>query len=497
MRAAVAAGVTGSLMAALALSYVVLPGSVVPQTRFGDPGAAAGTTDAPAGVVVVPAAEATQPLRQPAGAVSAVLAPGGGEKRALARAEARARSELAPRLKQDRKRAKKSLDTVSAAYLPAAVSLVRSSGPREPQSRTARATVAGTTVDVAVGTTTERDDRARTVAVVESPGREGAPALRSVESLEGVPCPDGDGVLDFRVSVEVGVEATRGTATRSLTEAHVRAQVDDAGGLHSATADLATRQDGVDAAGTVAFDDGSALGEVVAVGDLPADSAPRRTAERGLAAARALAAGALAAAEELWAGGGCLAVRADLPDVVAEGSEIELDPVVVSLVDGEEVDAPVEVAVDGPGRVEEIGAGAFVFTAGSERGSVSAIVVTSTSARGVVEHRFEIATPSPDLRVAATFKNVRVRGTKCAGPIGRWQWDILSGGGSAVGSLAFRLSSDLDGTYAGQRTFSSSAGSITVTEAGSVRYLPGRGALVLADREGGRWDLPVERGAFC
>ena len=187
-------------------------------------------------------------------------------------------------------------------------------------------------------------------------------------------------------------------------------------------------------------------------------------------AARALAAGALAAARERWTTGGCVAVRASLPEEVEEGSSTAFVPEATSLLDGEQVDGRVNVDVEGPGQVREDGDG-FVFTAGREPGRTTTLRLRFVSARGVAVTTLEVDTPSPDLRVDAPYKTVRVRGVKCDGPEGRWKLELTSSGGSSVGDLSFRLDQRLQGRFSGSRRFASPAGTITVSEGGTASYL--------------------------
>ena len=491
-----AVGVTGSLVAALALSYAVFPGSVVPRSAQQGLGTAAAERG-PSTAVVVPAARMGDPLRQRTGAMASVVVTG-KDRRALTRAETAARGELVSAVlaKGNRPPA----DTVTAAFLTAGIALVRSSATEKGKDGAARtsATAAGRTVDVGIGSTTAAG-RIRTVALVESGAGPQGPSLRSVESLDGLPCPDEDGRIDLAVRVEVDVTARRGEAPVStVAAAEVLAEVDAGAELTGAQALLSTSTTagggGDDVTGEVDLSTSGPLGEVVAT-DPPAEGPARRRAEEGLAAARALAVGALAAAQERWSTGGCVAVRASLPDEVEEGSTTGFAPKIVSRLGGERVEAEIVVEVDGPGTVREDGDG-LVFVAGGERGRTSTVRVRAVSRRGVAQTTLEVATPSPDLRVDAAYKSVRLRGVKCAGPTGRWEMDLVGAGGS-VGGLSFRLDDSLLGGYSGSRRFSSLAGTITVSEGGVVRYLADRRLLVLSDREGGQIEVPVEIGAYC
>lgn len=489
--------VTGSLVAALALSYAVFPGSVLPAPAQRAATGAVVATPA-AAEVAVPAAEIGNPLRLPTGSV-ARTAVHGKERRPLVRAEVAARGELADAPGPPRGK-KQPVDEVTAAYVTAGVSLVRTSLSEsgKPGSTRSRATVAGRTVDVAVGSTTE-EERVRTVAMVESDRARGEVTLRSTETLDGLPCPDTDGQVEIDVRVEVEVAGDPGEdGVTSVAAAAVRAEVDDQAELTAAAAALTastTAGSGADVEGVVELDGSGSLAAVVAE-DLPVDGAERARAEEGLAAARALAVGALAAARERWAGGGCLSVTAELPDEVEQGSTTPFTPEVSSLLDTSPVDAEVSVEVDGPGQVQEQGPG-FVFVAGPEPGRDTVLRIRAVSRRGIAETRLRVATPSPDLRVTGEYKSAVVQGVKCAGPTGRWELQLVGSAGSSAGELAFRLDESMVGSYSGSRTFGSLAGTITVSEGGVAQYRPAAGRLLLADREGGQAQLAVEQGAFC
>lgn len=502
VRADVAIGVTGSLFAALLLSYAVLPGSVVPQ-RAEKALAGTGTSSPTGRIVLVEADRVRAPLSGLPGSVAAPVLdrlPGPRPLRAVARAETRARADLVPTAGGGRRTGE------GDALLAAGVALVRLSAPAGRSASESRSTgvAPGAAFDVAVGSRVV-DGSTRTVSVVD--GRAGRPPvqLRSVETLEGSPCPDAKGVVRMTMAVEVTAGPARGDGPEagSTFTAALEAEVDAEAEVSSAVASLTTVSSSgeagagpVSAAGAVELDGTGSMGPVTADAPLALEGMELERVVEGLRGARALAAGALVAARDRWRSSGCLTLVEDVPDVVEPGSITPLATTVESLVDGRKVDAELSYQVDGPGKVVEKD-GDLAFVAGRELGRRTTVRITATSRRGVVTAPVQLTTPTPDLRAAGTWKSGRATGDKCGGPLGLWELTLLSSGGSAIGEVRFRLDETLTGTLSGSREVSTAVGTLTVTEVGTVRYVPRRRVLVVDDPETTTFEVPVTSGAYC
>lgn len=500
-RGVVATAVSATLVVALAASYSVLPGSVVsPQVS----GVLAGSSVAPTDPVLVPASDALGAWRLPQTAVSDLLVeevrPEPDRGKPVVRAEVRARGGLLGETDTG-PRGDGGPAPREGQLLPTGAALVALSSPPERRRTDHRIVVRdkGAEVDIAASSRTRRG-LTRTATVVASRTGRPATAARSVETLAGNLCPDPEGeiVLDLDLAVQVGRGDT--PPLRSLS-ADVRAQLDDAARLTDVTAALragwSAGEDLVTVGGELSLD-AVELGPVTAAEEPAyADETAERLGVAGLADARALAMGAVAAAQQLWSTGGCVDLTARAPQVVRPGSRTRVPLRIVSGVDGERLPAKVAIEVDGPGRVVEAGPRGFTFVAPRRRAQETTVVVTAASDRGRARLPVTISTTPEDLRVSGDYATGSAVGVKCAGPQGRWTVDLLSSSGTAAGELVFRLGEDRRGDFRGERSFDSPVGTLTVAEAGSVEYLPGKGRLVLRDSEGGRHELDVSTGTFC
>ncbi len=529
------------------------PGDVelVPAARLSGP---TGPVSSAAPVAVIPAVLAElAPHAPPARVLREV---GAAERRVRGGLQ---RSGNKPRA-GDRTRSTDTTTSASASGASAGAALVAlargAASSRHVTARSGRAKVT-----LAAGTTVSRG-RTTAVTVVRSQVGPDGPAARSLETLTGATCPDPTGRLTLQVEQSISARSASGgsvartvravldvrtTATAGLDAAVARVAVQpgvasgggstgttagsgdtggsgptgdtggsgptgDTGGSGptgdasgaSATGD-ARRTGGAvtEVSGSVVLDGTTALGPVTGAEALDGDGAEADALRAGLAAARGLAAGALAEAQRGWRNGSCVTVAADAPAVVATGSGARVQ-VTARTPDGATVKGRFSAVLRGPGSLRDGAADrrparsrTFTLTAARQRGAVSRLLVTVVSVQGRATVAVDVATTPKDLRVDAAYLGGRVTGVRCRGPVGPWTLTLTSAGGAEAGEVGFRLGEDLTGVMRGSRRFPTSAGTITVAERGTVRYLPGSSTLLVQRLEGDTLRLPVSQGAFC
>jgi len=221
------------------------------------------------------------------------------------------------------------------------------------------------------------------------------------ESVTGDPCPDSEGQVPgtfevfFTSSGSTGADsgggsvAWKGTFTGTVDDnAEISSIVSDGSMIRNQTVDGSVTSDSIGLHTTL---DGALNGQNVVTtfrmtnpGQAEADqlAASARDALNGIVA------GIMTQRRNVWQGGACVAVTADLPDKVKRNSTTPFTVKVTHKPDGAELNAPVTAKLDSgavsvsPDRIDKA-PGQFTYVAPDAAGKKASLTFTSKSRRGI------------------------------------------------------------------------------------------------------------------